>query len=183
MAARKKNSQINLMPQEGFSATTAGRVLFWILSSFRIIVIVTEIIVMFAFLSRFWLDANNTDLNEEIQQKSSLIAARQGFESEFRDVQGRTEIFDSLTKNEGTVSTAMENIVKSLPPDVTLEEVEFDKPSVTISGFSSSERSIQQFIVNVSAKKTFTNIGLSEISADVENPSILEFAIIAEYNL
>ena len=53
MSARKE--EINLLPQKGFEATTAGRILAWILSTFRIIVIITELLVMVAFLSRFWL--------------------------------------------------------------------------------------------------------------------------------
>ena len=68
MAARKKSSRINLLPQEEFAASTLGRILAWILSTFRILVIMTELIVILAFLSRFWLDARTTDLNEEIKQ-------------------------------------------------------------------------------------------------------------------
>ena len=90
MAALKQKSkkeEINLLPQKGFASTTAGRILAWILSTFRIIVIVTEIIVMVAFLSRFWLDAQNTDLDEEITQKQALIAASLGFEKRFKQTQ------------------------------------------------------------------------------------------------
>ena len=83
MAARKKR-QINLLPQEEFAASTLGRVLNWLLTTFRYIVIVTEIVVMTAFLSRFWLDAKSTDLNELIKQKQAVIAASADFEKEFR---------------------------------------------------------------------------------------------------
>lgn len=181
MTARKKGSQINLMPQEGFASTSVGRILLWVLSSFRIIVIITEIIVMFAFLSRFWLDANNTDLNEEIQQKRSLIAARAEFEEEFRDTQDKTTIFNQLTQNEGIVSLAMESIVSSLPPDVFLKEVSYNNNAVAVHGTSSSERSIQQLIVNLGTKDVFVSAGLAEISTNLENPSLLEFTINAKY--
>src|SRR3989304_5055627 len=97
MAAHKKEEQINLLPEKGFEQTTTGRILTWILSSFRIIVIVTEIIVMIAFLSRFWLDAQNTDLTEELQQKQAVLSASKAFDAEFKDTQKRLKVFTDLT--------------------------------------------------------------------------------------
>ena len=68
---KKKN--INLLPKEEFDASVVGRLLRWAMGTFRIIVIITEMIVMAAFLSRFWLDAQNSDLNDEIRFASSQI--------------------------------------------------------------------------------------------------------------
>ena len=62
----KKEPEINLLPQEEFEGSVIGRILKWGLSTFRIIVIIVEMVVMAAFLSRFWLDAKNSDLNEDI---------------------------------------------------------------------------------------------------------------------
>jgi len=47
------------------------------MGSFRIIVIVTEIIVMGAFLSRFWLDAQNSELDSSIKIASAQITAQE----------------------------------------------------------------------------------------------------------
>ena len=85
MAALRNKNQINLLPSRGLGSSTAGRVLSWILSTFRIIVIVTEIIVMVAFLSRFWLDAQNTDITEEMTQKQAVLAASLDFERKFKE--------------------------------------------------------------------------------------------------
>ncbi len=59
---------------------------------------------MIAFLSRFWLDAQHTDLNEEIQQKQAVIEATQNFESEFKDTQKRLSIFSKLATNDSPIS-------------------------------------------------------------------------------
>jgi hypothetical protein len=42
-----KNKAINLLPQEEFDISIIGRTLKWAMGTFRIIVIVTEIVVMF----------------------------------------------------------------------------------------------------------------------------------------
>ena len=38
-------------------------------------VIITELVVMSAFLSRFWLDSRNSDLNEEINMNKVQVLA------------------------------------------------------------------------------------------------------------
>jgi hypothetical protein len=119
MAARKKE-EINLLPQRGFESTTTGRILAWVLSSFRIIVIVTEIIVMVAFLSRFWLDAQNTDLTEELDRKQAVLASSLNFEKEFKDTQKRLEIYSDLTSYKLPKATIASTISQLLPPDIFL---------------------------------------------------------------
>jgi len=183
LTARKKGSEINLLPQEGFATTTTGRVLLWILSSFRIIVIVTEILVMVAFLSRFILDTNNTDLDEEMQQKSSLVAAQRSFESEFRSIQNKLAIYSELTDNQISISTTLTGIVESLPQDVFLTQIAFKNTGSSITGFSSNEKGIQQFIVNLESRDTFTRVSLTGLNSNIDNPTLLEFDITITYTL
>lgn len=181
ISVRKRGSKINLLPQEGFASTTSGRILLWILSSFRVIVIVTELIVMSAFLSRFVLDAKNTDLNEEIQEKSSIINAQAGFEQDFKEAQQKINIFSSLTTREGVVSETLEAVVEGLPPDVFLDQLTLGDDGAVIVGTSPSERSIQQFIVNLDAKDTLGAVEVNKIESDNTNESFLKFTIQANY--
>jgi len=100
MAARKKQKQlkINLLAQEEFATSVLGRILSWALSTFRVIVIAVEMIVVVAFLSRFWLDARITDLNDELKQKQAIVASQATFEKRFRSAQSRLEILFEVTK-------------------------------------------------------------------------------------
>src|SRR3990167_1085348 len=103
MAAPKEKALINLLPQEEFESSTFGRVLKWLLSSFRIMVIITELVVMTAFLSRFWLDAKTTDLNDSIKQKQAVIESQNNFEKEFRKTQNRLVIFKEVTEAQDNI--------------------------------------------------------------------------------
>src|SRR3989344_8405452 len=174
---RKKTEQINLLPRKGFQTSTAGRILAWILSTFRIIVIVTEIIVMIAFLSRFWFDAQNTDLNEKIQQKQAVLAASKDFELRFKDVQDRLEIFSNLTDNKMKNSEILTLITRSIPSDVILTKLAVAKESFLLTGSTSNEKSIQQLIVNLASNQNFNNLGLLGINTDTTNPPVLIFTI------
>jgi hypothetical protein len=91
MPARAKQN-LNLLPKENLGETTAGRVLQWILTSFRVIVISTELVVIGAFLSRFALDTRGNDLSDEIEAKKAIIVAYQEVEHNFKKTQEKIEI-------------------------------------------------------------------------------------------
>lgn len=174
MTARKKE-EINLLPQRGFESTTTGRVLAWILSSFRIIVIVTEIIVMIAFLSRFWLDAQNTDLTDELKSKQAILASSLRFEREFKETQNRLSIYSDLTSYKLSKASLANTISTLLPPDIFLTSVVFNAENVGISGISPNERSIQQLVVNLNSSDNFEKAQLVEIKSDEEDVNSLLF--------
>ena len=163
MAARKSKAQINLLPQEEFAGTTIGRTLRWAMSTFRIIVIVTEMVVMVAFLSRFWLDARNADLNELIKQKSAVLSASADFEKEFKNTQKKLKIFSSLSRDVGTASTTLGAITSLLPSDIFLLTYSFNSQSAQVKGVAQNEISIAQFIVNLEKSASFEKVTLTNL--------------------
>lgn len=168
MPALKKERRINLLPREEFLTSTVGRVFAWILSTFRVIVIVTEILVMLAFLSRFWLDAQNTDLNELIKQKQAVLAASLDFENEFNDTRERLSVFSEYATSQGVITHALVSISSNLPPDMFLTSISFSNKAVTVQGTSPTETSIQQFVVNLDSNKDFENVTLEDVRSKQE---------------
>jgi Tfp pilus assembly protein PilN len=180
MSARKSQSQINLLPQKNFEQTTTGRVLAWILSTFRIIVIVTEIIVMIAFMSRFWLDAKNTDLSDEINDKKAVLAASSSFEREFKDTQTRLAIFSQIIATEEIPSTSFSIITSYLPDNVYLTSLSLAKDLIALQGASPDEMSIQQFLTNLAASGKFKDVNLAGLESDITDTALLNFRVNAK---
>lgn len=175
----KKDIKINLLPQKEFERSTVGRILKWALSSFRIIVLLTEMIVMAAFLSRFWLDATNSDLNDSISQKKAIISSYRETENKFRTFQKQIDIFSKIT------SAAQEseylNLITSLtPPEISLNSVSDNENSVQIVGASTSEQNISQFIKNLSSNNKFKNVALNKVGSSEDNSSAIVFTIKAD---
>jgi len=174
----KKELKVNLLPQKEFERSTLGRILKWAVSSFRIIVIVTEMVVMAAFLSRFWLDANNSDLNEAIAQKRAVIASFSETENKFRAFQKQIDIFSKITSL--TQRSEYLNLITSLtPPDVILSSISDSEDSVQITAHSGSEQKISQFIKNLSSNDKFKDVSLSKIDSSEDNPSLIVFTVKA----
>jgi Tfp pilus assembly protein PilN len=176
-AQKEKQRPINLLPQEEFAASTFGRVLTWLVSSFRIIVILTELIVLASFFSRFWLDAKNTDLTEEINQKRVVIESFSDFENEFRKTQQRLKIFTDLTDNKILAADLVVKIASYLPPEISLKNLSFIEGEIKLTGTSPSETSIAQLLTNLESDNQFQEISLAQVETDKENELMLSFGL------
>ena len=177
MAARKKKNSINLLPQEEFAQSTLGRVLAWLLSSFRVIVIITEVFVMMVFLSRFWLDAKSADLNDLIKQRQAVLVASVDFEEEFRGAQKKLGIFSNLTDIDRLTTDHLNNTSSLVPPEIVLISFSFVGDDIKIEGISPNERGIAQFVANLEANDEFEEVAITQISTDKETQVLLTFAL------
>ncbi len=173
----KKEKQINLLPQDKFSETTAGRVLVWFLSTFRTLVIIVELFVISAFMSRFWLDAKNTDLSEEIRQKEAQIKAMKETENRIREVQKKTSIISEVSSNKIIPSEVISKLTSQIPPTIILSSIALNEEKITISGIAKDENSIAQILVNLQSQEEFKNTALSQIGPDEENSQLLKFSL------
>lgn len=175
-----KKSLINLLPQEEFDASTLGRVLRWAMGTFRIIVIITEMVVMGAFLSRFWLDAQNSDLNEEITIKSAQISAQSDFEKQFRSTQNKLNIFKSLASNPPP-SGKIDIIASRIPTNITLTGISVDDASAQLKGTAASELGLAQLLSNLQAEKSLKSVDIGSLSNSENDPSLTTFTLNIGY--
>jgi len=178
MAALKKTKQINLLPSVEFKGSIAGRVLSWLLGTFRYIVIITELFVMIAFLSRFWLDAQSNDLNEQIDQKKAILGASAEFEGEFRKAQSQLNIIAQM--QEEPITTNLNTTSSLLPSDVRLSSFSIVENEIKAQGVSANERSIAQYIANLESVNDFENVKLTQLGAKPDDPALFEFIIRAK---
>lgn len=176
-----KQKLINLISQNDFESSTLGRILKWALSTFRVMVIVTELVVMSAFLSRFWLDSRNSDLNEEIDISKSQIIAYQEIENSFRSLQKKLSISKSIY-NDTKPGALLSNVTKYIPDDVVLNSISRSENQLTIKASSFSERAIAQFLTNLESYKDLSDISLSQVTSNFENSSATSFTVTAKTN-
>jgi Tfp pilus assembly protein PilN len=177
MAAHKKESQINLLPKDTFAESPLGKVLHWMLTTFRIMVIVVEMIVMLAFFSRFWLDAKNADLNDEIKQKTAQIQAYSTFEQQYKAIQNRLKIFQALATDNKFFSSSLNTISSYMPPDVFISTYTASGNSITLSGLSPSEQSIAQFIANLENNQNITDVQLTQVDVSEKNEGLIGYGL------
>lgn len=175
----RKTKQINLIPQSEFDTSPLGRILKWALSTFRVMVIVTELIVMSAFLSRFWLDAKNSDLNDEINVNKAQVLAYSDIESKLRMYQKKINISKSLYSQK-KISDMMNTITKLIPNEVSFVSIAVNGNQLEIKATASSEQAVAQFLVNLNDYKDLKDVNLTQIGSSVENIGQTVFTVAGE---
>lgn len=175
-----KKKYINLLPQEEFESSTVGRVLHWAMGSFRIIVIVTEMVVMAAFLSRFWLDAHNSTLSDNIKTATSQIQVQTEFEQKFRAIQAKLALFKEITsgvKNDGRIQL----IAEKSPESITVSSIVLTETDAKIKGKTDAESNLAQFISNLKANETIKRVDLESLSSVEDDRSLITFDLKISY--
>jgi len=179
MTAKNKKREINLIPEEEFQSSFWGKTIKWALTTFRIMVIVTELVVMGAFLSRFWLDAKNSDLNENLDSLKSQLEAYQKTENEFRDLQKRISILKSLY-SEKKQSSYFKIISESMPQSTALNSISITEKIIQLKMSSMLEKDIIQLMNNLESTKEFSKITLGQTSSNTDNEAMIDFTIDME---
>lgn len=177
MAAPKK---INLLTQEGFEHTKLGRALNWALSAGRVVVIVTELIVIVAFLSRFWLDRRLTDLNTQNLALQTQVEASAEFEKQFRSAQERLSTYQKIDSQENINSELVSKISSALPADVSLTSILFSDNQIDIRGIALSEGGLAGFVKALDDSPDFENPVIRDISLDTSFGQTINFTVKTE---
>lgn len=175
MSARSK--KINLLVRTGFENTTTGRVLGWLLSVGRTIVIVTEIVVIASFISRFWFDRRLTDLAEQNNIRRTQVEAASSFEKEFRSTQERLSLYEKLTASQLPASELITQIAALAPKGVVFNQIAASFDGFSVSGNSLSEEGLSGFLKALSDSSEFEDVVLSRIAPGDKNTPGLLFSI------
>lgn len=179
MAAQKR--EIELLPKEEWEKTPFSRLLKWILTVGRYIVIITELVVILAFLSRFKLDRDLTNLYEDIKQKQAIIESASGFEDEFRFLQKRLTIINELEKEQSTTEKIIGELVALIPLDVALNNISATNKEVSLTAIALSEQGLASFLSNLKSSTKFEKLVLSNISSGTERGVGIQFELKSEF--
>lgn len=155
-----------------------GKVLKWALTWGRRIVVLTELVVIAAFLSRFWLDTRLADMGEKIAQKRAVVTSSADFEKKFRQVLLRLEKLAAIEKQ--TPLLAVYDQTKALiPSEVVVSQMSAEKSTVSFTGKGREEK-LAELIAAFRHSSGFTDIVLERIAK--ESPAAeINFAFKSVY--
>jgi len=162
MAAPK--SKIEFLPQEEWEKTSFGKFIKWLLTIGRYIVIFTELIVILAFLSRFKLDRDLTDLYEEIKQKQAIIQSSADFESDFRFLQKQLSTIEGLRKEQLKTNQLLEEISELTPIDISFSDLTISGDQASFTANALSEAGLATFINNLKQSPRFNDLTIDNLN-------------------
>ena len=161
-----KPHSINLLKntQNGFSAEFIN----WTLTIGRLLVIITELIALGAFLYRFSLDRHIIDLRSQIKQKQVIIASQKDNEAKYRDLQDRLYLASNFSALSQERIKTLKDILGLTPQDMKLKNLSLTKDVLSITA---NAQGISSLSIFVNSLKKYPNIDTLSIDSIENKPS------------
>ena len=165
-----RRKELSLLPNEANQNTPLARLIQWSTTVGRYIIVFTELIVISAFLSRFWLDRKNSDLSEVVRQQKAILNSTADFEDEFSLLQSRLKFIDASFKNQSDYPSLIKSLVNTVPNDVFFQsfnlgqdEANPSKLTSVVSLYTYQEDSIVSFITNLMLNPDIDSVDVRRI--------------------
>ncbi len=178
MPAREKLSKINLLPKDSFESTNLGRFLQWSLKTGRVLVVLTEFIVILAFASRFWFDKRSNDLMEEINSKHAVVRSFIDVETKMRDVLSREKKVTEYLDDNLAISSWFQILIRATPKNVFFKSMNStEKGQINLTGTANSEISFAGLLANLSRQPQIDKVFIKETHFN-KSKAQLDFELI-----
>ncbi len=165
MPAKK---EISLLPNEENADSLSARIIRWLSTIGRYVIVFTELIVVGAFISRFWLDRINSDLSEAVRQQKAILESTSSFENEYSQLQKRLTLIKTYYENQPQYQDKIQTLTESTPLDITftglsvgLNEEGDVNAEVSLSTYQ--ESSIVNFITNLIVNPNISSVDIQTI--------------------
>jgi len=140
--------------------------------------VVTELVVLVAFVSRFSLDRRLTDLNEEITQKQEILEVNADLESSIRTLQATLKSAKEIITNEPLPLEVITMLQRTTPPGTALNGFTIRNNRLTTKAFSLSASSFNQFLAQLTADSIVQSVNVDTIERRANGGISYSLAIV-----
>lgn len=172
---------INLLPRDAFESSRLGIVLEWALSFGKWAVIITQLIVMLAFLWRFGLDRQATDLKKEIAQNVAVIKSYEDLERDFVLIQKRVDHSKPIIMHQELLASMIEQLEAIMPEGVWLEKMTISETNIVLTAYARSLSGFSQFLTALQKDSRFTSVSVAKIQDGGTQGAQMQFDVSLEY--
>jgi len=166
MAVKK---EVSLLPNSENPNSFSSRLIKWSTTTGRVVIIFTELIVVCAFISRFWLDRKNSDLSEILRQKTAILQSTQTFEAEFKQLQQKLSSIKVFYANQPKYDQQLASLIKSTPEEIYYKDISLSQDEKTLQTVVVSdliayrEDIIVNFITNLMVNPDIKQVDIKRI--------------------
>ncbi len=168
---------INLLPRDAFESSTVGIVLEWALAFGKWAVILTQLIVMFAFLWRFALDRQMTDLRTAVAKDVAIIGSYNQIERDFILAQKRISFAKTALVDQTTISRAFTLLTQATPAGIWYDHITITPKTLSFTAYASSLGSFGQFLTTLQHTPFFTAVTISQIQDGGAKDAQMQFDV------
>ncbi len=170
-STKSKKEEMNFVPSEEeiINSSISNKFFHFFTNRGKLIIIITEAIVLLVFLSRFKLDRDISDLKENIENKNAIIESTKSIEKDFREVQKNVNTIDTITKNQINWFAELESFDSKIPQGMILDSISYNNEVISLSAKVNSAEAFATFIGNTIANPKVKSVVLVSSSYDTNS--------------
>lgn len=169
---------INLLPPSEFELSFWGKFLKWGVNAGRYILIVTEMVVIAAFLSEFKLNDELDNLSQTLQGQKNILQSMAPVEDEYRQVAARLSAANTMLKAQMGAGQILDKLVGTVPAEVKLTSVIIDMKGVTLDATTTSEQALGGMLVQLAAQQQWKDVKVTDLVTD--SGAVIKFSLALE---
>ncbi|MDO8460814.1 MAG: PilN domain-containing protein [bacterium] len=148
------------------------RFIAWALTIGRFIVILTEVIALSTFLSRFSLDRKLVDLHDSIKQKQAIVNLLKNNEDKYRNLQNRLAVSSKFLDSANETTKIFTDLIDFAPSDFIFNNIRLSEQSIQIDASVQSVNSLTIFIKKLQEYPKFSSVSLDRIENKTSSATI-----------
>jgi len=168
---------INLLPRDAFESSTLGIILEWSLVFGKWAVILTQLVVIGAFLYRFTLDRSLTDLRKSIAKNVAIVKSYDQVERDFTLAQKQVNQAKLALGSQSTMLKTLEKIQTITPKEVWYDRLNFTPEGIALTAYAASLPGFGRFLNSVQTDSQFNGVRIGRIESSSAKGAQMQFDI------
>jgi Tfp pilus assembly protein PilN len=173
--AAQPTATVNLLASDWFEASNLGRFLKWSLSTGRYVVVLTELVVIIAFLSRFWFDRQLTNLRELRVEKSAVVDSLEDVRLRFEQTKKTLSVARGAINNQYDPAGRLSLIQSLTPLGVEYQSIKVSSQSASLTGFAPGSAMFSSLLTLLQQEDAFQNVAVTRLVQSQERFPGFEF--------
>lgn len=125
--------------------------------------VLTELFVTMAFVSRFWFDRKLTDLRDARMQKESVIDGLSQAQAMFLKTQSQLSTIKNIFERSLDPGKRLETVRSLTPTGIEYSQIDFSPEAITLRGFSTTAAEFSSLLTNIQNFGGFSEIATKRL--------------------
>jgi len=168
----QKSASVNINLAKNRGQPLVDRIISFALSIGRILIIVTELVALSAFLYRFTLDRTLVNLHDRIAQEEAIVKLLHDNETIFRSLQDRLSLSSTLLSQGVLLPKYVTDVVSFAPFDMQINTLSVATDAIRIQASVQSVDSLTNFVNQLKTYSSITNVSIDRIDDKTQTGTI-----------
>lgn len=153
------HKDINFVTEETAQQASTGQQFFRLMvTRGKTLIIFVELIVLLVFFSRFKLDTDINNLEEETQNKIAVVESSKSLETEYRRVQQKTMILEDILNEQIKWDKVIKNFDSKIPIGIILQNISYDGNTIKFQAITSETTAFAKLIDVINKNENVTSL-------------------------